>query len=369
MKNAEDELEKALSMISTAYLNGRIDALELAARMDEIGRAARDACSTLDGFEQSPERLPGELEARVSNGSRELNYHHAFLDDVLRAISPHDLVLIGADTGAGKTDLVTAIARENARRGKRVFYFALEAEPMEIERRIKFAVLSEWAIQKQAPNVGDLNFSDWYRGKCEHIVGKLNDEADRFIREKLAALHTYYRGSKFDYQDLRKLFLAIQDRADLVIVDHLQYLDLPEDSDENRGYKRTVQMIRDLVLGSGKPVILVAHLRKRDTRARRIVPDIEDFHGSSDIIKVCTRAIMLAPARSMPSPNPQLANTFIHVPKDRVGGATGLVALHEYHRGLRAYSNRYKLGRPSASGTEWEELEAGTAPRWAKRCQ
>ncbi len=369
MKDAKDELETALSMISTAYLNGRIDALELAARMDEIGRAARDACGSLDGFEASPERIEGEAEARIAAGSRELNYHHSFLDDVLRAISPHDMILIGADTGAGKTDLVTGIARENARRGKRVFYFALEAEPQEIERRIKFSILSEWASQRGVPGVGDLTFADWYRGKCEHIVGKLNDEADLFIRDKLAALHTYYRGSKFDYSDLRKLFLAIQDRADLMVVDHLQYVDLDDATDENRGYKRLVQMVRDLVLGAGKPVILVAHLRKRDTRARRIVPDIEDFHGSSDIIKVCTRAIMLAPARSIPSRNPQIANTFIHVPKDRVGGATGLVALQEYHRGLRSYSRNYKLGRPSPSGTEWEELEPGAVPRWAKGCR
>lgn len=364
-----NELEQAAAMISTAFSNGRIDALELAARMDEISRAARDACASMDGFEQAPARLEGEADARVELGGRELSYHHAFLDDVLRAISPHDMVLIGADTGAGKTDLVTAIARDNARRGKRVFYFALEAEPREIERRIKFSILSENALRSNVPGAQDLNFSDWYRGKCEHIVGRFNAQADAYIAEKLATLHTYYRGSRFDYEDLRKLFLAVQDRADIAVVDHLQYIDLPEDSDENRGYKRTVQMIRDLVLGAGKPVILVAHLRKRDTRARRIVPDIEDFHGSSDIIKVCTRAIMLAPARSMPSPNPYIANTFIHVPKDRVGGATGLVALCEYHRGLRSYSTKYRLGRPSANGQEWEELEPGAVPRWAKGCR
>jgi KaiC/GvpD/RAD55 family RecA-like ATPase len=366
--SGKSELDTALSIISTAYLNGRIDALELAARMDEIGRAARDACGPMDGFEQSHERLEGEVEARVENGGRSLNYHQSFLDDVLRAITPHDMVLLGADTGAGKTELVAAIARENARRGKRVFYFALEAENREIERRIKFAILAENAIRASVEKAHELNYSDWYLGRCENIVGRFNAEADEFIRRKLPTLNTYYRGSAFDFDDLRKRFLAVQDRADLVIVDHLQYIDLPDDSDENRAYKRTVQMIRDLVLGAGKPVILVAHLRKRDVRARRIVPDIEDFHGSSDIIKICTRAIMLAPARSMPSSNPQVANTFIHVPKDRVGGATGLVALQEFHRGLRTYSTRYRLGRPSANGQEWEELEREQIPRWARGC-
>jgi KaiC/GvpD/RAD55 family RecA-like ATPase len=364
-----NELEQAAALISSAFSNGRIDALELAARMDEIGRAARDACESLDGFRPSPERVEGELEARVEMSSRELQYHQAFLDDVLRCIAAHDLILVGADTGVGKTDFVTGVARENARRGKRVFYFALEAEPQEIERRIKFSILCEQVDRHGSAVAQDLNYADWYRGKCEHIVGRFNADADALIAKKLATLHTYYRGSRFGFDELRKLFLAIQDRADMVIVDHLQYLELPDDAPENVAYKRAVSMIRDLVLGAGKPVILVAHLRKRDVRARRIVPDIEDFHGSSDIIKICTRAIMLAPARSMPSGHPMTANTFIHVPKDRIGGATGLVALQEFHRGLRAYSTRYRLGRPSSNGQEWEELERDLVPRWAKGCK
>jgi hypothetical protein len=369
VKSEENELEKAVAIITTAYANGRIDALELAAEMQRLGKIARDVCEGVDGFANTPERIVGELGERVESiGPREIPYHHAFLDDVLRGILPHDLILVGADTGAGKTDLVTGFARENARRGKHVYYFALEAEPKEIERRIKFSILAEFAERAGSVMLQDLNYPDWYRGKCEHIVGKFNLEVDELIDRKLSTLHTYYRGSRFDFEDLRRLFLAIQDQADLVIVDHLQYLDLPEDSDENRAYKRTVQMIRDLVLGAGKPVILVAHLRKRDVRARRIVPDLEDFYGSSDIIKVCTRAIMLAPARSMPSERPFAANTFIHVPKDRLGGATGLVALHEFHRGMRSYGAKYRLGRASANGQEWEELEARDRPRWARRC-
>jgi hypothetical protein len=364
-----DELEQATALISSAFSNGKIDALELVARMDDIGRAAREACGSLDGFEPSPDRLEGELDGRLATAARELQYHQTFLDDVLRSIMPHDLILVGADTGAGKTDLVTGIARENARRGKRVFYFALEAEPQEIERRIKFSILCEHVERHGSALAQDLNYADWLRGKCETLVGRYNADADAVIAKKLATLHTYYRGSRFGFDDLRKLFLAVQDRADVVVVDHLQYLDLPEDAPENVAYKRAVQMIRDLVLGAGKPVICVAHLRKRDVRARRIVPDIEDFHGSSDIIKICTRAIMLSPARSMPSGNPMTANTFIHVPKDRVSGATGLVALQEFHRGLRAYSTRYRLGRASANGQEWEELERESTPRWAKGCK
>jgi hypothetical protein len=361
----QTELERAVSLISAAYANGHISALELAAEMDRIGKIARDACGQVDGFGPAPERIAGELEARIADGKDQILYHNAFLDDLLRGISKHDLVLVGAETGAGKTDLVTGFARESARRGKRVKYFALEAEPMEIERRIKFSMLGEFVDRHGSGSRGDLNYPDWRLGLCEHVVGKFNIEVDEIFSKKLSTLHTYYRGSNFGNEDLRRLFLAVAADADLVIVDHLHYVEV-SDEDENRGYKRTVTMIRDLVLGAGVPCILVAHLRKRDRNVRRIVPDIEDFHGSSDVIKVCTRAILLAPARAMPSSNPMTANTFVTVAKDRIGGATGLVALHEYHRGLRSYSSRYRLGRQK--GDEWEELPANERPRWAKRC-
>ncbi len=363
----QSDLEKAVAIISAAYANGRIGALELAAEMDRIGSIARRACSGTDGFGKAPDRVFGELGERVDNAERMLRFHNAFLDDTMRGILPHDLVLIGAATGAGKTDLVTGIARENARRGAEVSYFALEAEPREIERRIKFAILNELCEHHGVQGRDRLNYPDWYIGKCEDVVGKLNAEADAIMAKKLATLHTYYRGSKFDHEDLRRLFLAEQSRTDLFIVDHFHVMDMPEDTDEFRAYKKTMQVIRDLVISAGVPMILVAHLRKRDMRAKRIVPDIEDFHGSSDLGKICTRAVLLAPAHSVPSGNPMTANTFVHVPKDRIGGASGLVALHEYHRGLRSYATRYRLGRPVDGWTDWEELKPEARPRWAGR--
>ena len=56
-----------------------------------------------------------------------------YLDAALHGIKPNDLILIGASSGAGKTELCTHIAKTNAKLGKRVRYIALEAEKNEIE--------------------------------------------------------------------------------------------------------------------------------------------------------------------------------------------------------------------------------------------
>ena len=73
-------------------------------------------------------------------------------------------MLIGAETGAGKTALATAIAKNNANAGRRVYYIALEAEPKEIERRIKYELITEFAARDNLPEKYDLTYVDWYRG-------------------------------------------------------------------------------------------------------------------------------------------------------------------------------------------------------------
>lgn len=315
-------------------------------------------------FQSSADRVKGEHVERVERGKTEIPYHHGFLDDLLRGIATNDLIVLGAETGAGKTEFARSVAASNAKSGRRVYYFALEAEEREIERRTKFQIIIEIAARAGFREWDRVNYPDWYRGKLEDVFGEHNEAADRQFALEYRNLHTYYRGSKFDHDDIKRLFLAIQSDAELIILDHLHYVDI-EDENENRGFKKTVKMIRDVALGIGRPVILIVHLRKRDLRSKSIVPDIEMVHGSSDIAKICTRAVMLAPARSMQHADPGKSNTFFYVPKDRVGGTTGLVALCTFERNLRRYHERYTLGRMSADGSEFEPLE-GNLPRWAK---
>jgi replicative DNA helicase len=317
-------------------------------------------------FESVATRVKGETDERVERSKNELKYNHAFLDDLLRGIAVNDLIVLGAETGAGKTEFARAIAASNAKQGRRVYYFALEAEPKEIERRTKYAIMLQLLEMNGHPRRQEVNYPDWYRGKCEDICGEYNEKAERAIALEYSKLHTYYRGSKFDHEDIKRLFLAVQSDADLIILDHLHYVDI-EDENENRGFKKTVKMIRDTALGIGKPVILVVHLRKRDLRAKSIVPEVDMVHGSSDIAKICTRAVMISPARSRPSSDTGIANTFFYVPKDRVGGATGMVALCRFDLRTRSYATQYELGRPSFDGSEFEPLEYTQIPRWANR--
>jgi len=344
-------------------MNARAKLEQLDSERSLSALASHDADDGL-GFESMASRVQGELAERKSYGERALSYHVPFLDDLLRGIAPHELVLVGAPTGAGKTDLVRIIAQSNARHGKRVHLFALEAERSEIEQRTKYGILAKLAAHA-GRDIDALNYRDWYFGRCEHIVGDFNAIADRQITSDYRTLQTYYRGARFDLRTLERLFKAIQRDTDLIILDHLHYVDLDGDGD-NTEYARMLKLIRATALEIGKPVILVAHLRKRDLRDRSVVPAIEAFHGSSEITKVVTSTVMLSPARVIQDRAKWFESyTFLHVPKDRMGGASGYVAACAFDRRFKGYASTYTLGRLNAAGDEWTELSVGERPSWA----
>jgi replicative DNA helicase len=316
------------------------------------------------GFVSMPERMKDERADRIAKGKRSLPFYHAFLDDYLHGIMPNDLILLGAESGAGKTELARWIAASNAARKHRVFYFALEAEAREIERRTKFQVICDLLFKHQI-RIDGLSYLRWYRGEIEAQLSDINAEAEEIVAERYSTLFTYYRGSKFDHDTVRRLILAHQDSADLFVLDHLHYVDV-DDENENRGFKHLVKIIRDVSIAIDRPVVLVAHLRKQtDQRRPRLVPTMHDFHGSSDILKIATDAILLAPAWSVPSSRTGYVNTFFSIPKAREAGATNLIACCPFDTRRRIYDDRYTIGRESKG--DFEPLGTTEAPRWARR--
>lgn len=315
-------------------------------------------------FRPMGDRIAGELERRQALAARALNYHHTFLDDYLRAILPHDLVLLGAPPGVGKTNLALAIAAANARAEMRAHFFALEAEPDELERRMKYSMLAYELLAARSPRFGDLNYTDWYLGRCEEFCGPLNAIVDRRIAAELATMFTFYRGQKFGAQDLTRAILEVSDESDLIVIDHLHYVDAEENEDENRAVTDLIMTIRDLTLRIGKPCLCVAHLRKRDERVHKLMPSLYDFHGTSNLTKVCTHVVTLERALDVEAPKWYLLPTYVAISKDRRSGAPPYVALQNFDVRTRAYQDEYTLGR--ASGRKWEELKLGSVPGWAR---
>lgn len=317
-------------------------------------------------FAASSKRLEGEAAERRQLVARELSFGVGFLDAICRGILPHDLVLIGAHTGAGKTALASVIALSNALRGKSVYYFALEAEPREIERRLKYSLLASRAAKENVKGWMDMNYADWYRGKFPEVDAAFGGEADQSIAKTFATLNTFYRGTEFTINDVERMFKAVSSQADLIVLDHLHYVDTDDDIGENASVKRIVKKIRDVSLATGIPCLVVAHLRKSDRSRPRLVPTVDDFHGSSDISKIATKAILLSSARDQPHERKSMANTYMSVAKDRMVGAQHIVGLVAFDLRTSTYEHTYSLGRLSFQGDAFEPIPMNEYPNWAR---
>jgi replicative DNA helicase len=321
------------------------------------------------GFKKSSEWLEGEREERLERSSRILSFCVKFLDEALGGVFPNDLVLVGGASGEGKTALLAAIAQENAKKKKRVHYFALEAEKREIERRMKFREISNLVYSSDdckhlRPR---LNYIDWYSGKLENAIGqKVEAAVAKIVAEKFCTMSTFYKEGNFGIEELSKNLLAIQDVTDAAFLDHLHYVEIDDDN-EHRGLRAIVQRLRDIALMLGKPIFVGAHLRKKDRKGGALVPDLDDIMGTSDTPKVATKVIMIARARDQESPQPHLWPTYVYAPKCRMDGTrTRYGAVLLFNARLQAYEDEYQIGTFSPGLDKFEFIDQGKIPNWAE---
>lgn len=315
-------------------------------------------------FQPAADRLATEHIHRKRLAEKVIPFNVAFLDDVALGIYPTDLIVVSAASGAGKTTIAALLSQLATAQGRVVHFFALEAHRAEIEQRMLFREVVDVCREKIGKHVR-LTFGEWLYGKA-CIPDAVEEEARSRLAEQTLGLKTYYRERDFTHEDITRLFLSIQNETDLIVLDHLHYVD-SDDANENRALKATAKAIRDAALGMEKPVIVVAHLRKKDRSNPRLIPEKDDVHGASDIVKVATKVIMLAPARDQQSSDPSVSSTYVQVVKDRFQGENGFAAVLQYDLCTLRYRDPYILGRLNFAGDEFEPTPSNVMPSWAKR--
>lgn len=313
-------------------------------------------------FKSSSERIEGMLQKMREDRLKTLRFGISYLDAATRAIFPSDLVLIGAPTGVGKTELCLHIALANIEDGKKVHFIALEADKNEIEKRMVYAlVVRQFYDDAARPHLQfKMNMANWVRGDfSEHPkIIEYEKIAVEYLSKTLGGLFTFYKADKFDVDDLTLNIFSVASKTDLVIVDHIHFFDW-EASDDNRAIKEIAKATRQLSQVLNKPIILVAHLRKRDKNNKEIVPSIDEFHGSSDLSKIATKVITMARG---PLDSSGKEVTYFRVCKNRIDGSiTRYVGRVLFDYKKRAYDEKIKL---SDSFDKFQELSV--YPWWAQ---
>lgn len=307
-----------------------------------------------------------EIEHRRKNVAR-LKFGVEFLDDALRGIFPDDLILLGAPSGVGKTQLCCNIALANMINGKKVHYIALEASEFEIERRLKFPLVMErYFADDHKPSIGKrVTYSDWLTGEHIDALWEYEQDAAKFFKDAYKDLFLFYKQDKFGLAELCKEVSLCADETDLILIDHVHYFDFDDDN-ENRAIREIAKMVRTLAIEEQKPIILVAHLRKKDRQNADLCAGLEEFHGSSDLYKIATRVITMSPGLMTPT---GCYETYFRIPKNRLdGGVTRFIARELFNPKKGTYeSGAYKLGwAESKMGQPFSELTKDIRPDWAR---
>lgn len=318
-------------------------------------------------FRSSADNSFPERAARELTKGKAMRFGVEFLDDALRGIYPDDLILLGAPSGIGKTQLCCNIAYANIEDGKRVHYIALEASEYEIERRLKFPLVFErFMSDPNRPKLQRrLNYPDWLMGAFTAELKDYEQSAAEFFETAFRDLHVYYKQDNFGVSELIQSVMHASGQTDLIIIDHVHYFDFDDDN-ENRAIREIAKTVRSLALEEQIPIILVAHLRKRDKQNEDMCAGLEEFHGSSDLYKIATKVITIAPG----GPD-QFGNfrTFFRIPKNRIdGGVTRFLGLEFFNPKKGAYElGKYQIGWADLKRKEGFGAIDGTyRPDWAR---
>lgn len=239
---------------------------------------------TIDKFITFGDLLVDAQAERTSiNIDNMCKYWIGILDDYLWGIWQSELVLIGAYTWVGKSDIAYNVALSNAKRGKKVLMFTLEWDIYEMAYRY---------LQRQISRDGE-----WAVKTTEYRFN-LKDNTDRETKA-ISSTHKWildnilvFKKSKIPNVDqLIKYIHEWRDSVDMIIIDHLHYLDLSGWGSEQHELGRVMRALKTTTDIIRKPIVLVSHLRNTNDHTKD--PTIFDFHWSSNIGKEGTTAILL----------------------------------------------------------------------------
>lgn len=235
------------------------------------------------------------------------NFGVKVLDDVLIGILKKDLIVIGADSGVGKSELCLKIAINNAMKGKKVALYFLEGGSTEAIARIKWQLICDKYFTNKMSGL-DMNYRKWRMNMIkEPLMDKLEEECHDYFESKVKNNLMMYDSPNGltlkDFTDSLDYFLQPEEgfeddpfsykhKCDLIIIDHLQYFSLTNPKNELIEQAQILQKVNQICHNYKIPVILASHLRKKDKD--RGLPSQEDFYGTSNIPKMSSISITMS---------------------------------------------------------------------------
>ena len=330
-------------ILSIANRIGSVDAEKLSGEfhteIDKLNALGKNDSNNLDRaflltVKQAIERQNRDL-AKV-NPNKLCKYSVKCLNDTLIGILPSELVVVGADTGIGKTQIANDTAKVNAMAKRKVCLFSLEGDKNEIISRYKYEIIAREYFKN--PTGIPMSYLLYITNSLKGIE-KMETRAEEELMQMDGYLRIYgKREHSLTIDTLVQQLERIKD-AELIIIDHLHYFSLFDETSEAQQLADIMRQIKDLTEQRGIPVVLISHLRRK-TKDRK-VPTNDDFHGSSSIAKHATTTILFTPHfEEKPTTG---CPTIISIGKSRNGVRTDIGFRDIFDLNLRKYEDQYEL--------------------------
>ena len=307
------------------------------------------------------------------------------LDDALFCINKGELVVIGADSGIGKTEIAIHIASHNAKQGKKVALYHLEGGYREAIARMKWKDICQEFYRKNYGTWVDIDYRKWsvnfeqdriltdieakiwndYKDKYSKNLYIYHSPDDLTITDFLASLLDFHSletaAGNFYKDDQRRNGFDL----DLIIIDHLQYFSLDQNESEITEITNIIRQVKKVTDNYKIPVVLISHLRKK--AKDRGLPDQQDFYGSSNIPKIATTAITITPKMNSEDFSRQIYPTWFRVVKSRIGIRSSMAILSNFDGRKKEYENTYSIYKVNSDGySSNDPITESELPKWAK---
>lgn len=307
-----------------------------------------------------------ELVAFADERRRNINPHDiceyplGCLNDFLFGILPSELVVVGADTGIGKTYFSNELAITNAKAGRKTYLISLEGDRDEVINRWKYKLIAN-EFYKNKYYGKTISYALFVTNRLTEFES-FNDEANAEILKLEDKLEIFDKSNEFTIDTLTNQIELIKHDAKLVVIDHLHYFSMFDGENENAQISMIMKKIKMLTEDYGIPVVIVSHLRKK-TKERGF-PDNEDFMGSSNIPKVSSTSIIITHLPTMHKDG--LYATGVRVTKSRNGMKSNIAFKLMFDITTQKYNDNYELLRVADSGLVFDMKEI-EIPTWARK--
>lgn len=333
-----------------------------------------------EGFKkEADERLNTDVSKLCTYGIKPL-------DDALFCINKGELVVLGADSGIGKTEIAIQIASHNAKNGKKVALYHLEGGYREAMARMKWKDICQEFYRKHYGTYVDIDYRKWsVNFEQDRVLTQIEAEIWKNYKDKYRDnLYLYDAGGDLTLTDFlaslldfHSLYTAAENYGkekgrsagfdlDLIIIDHLQYFSLEQNENEITEITKIIRAVKKVTEDYGIPVVLISHLRKK-TKDRGL-PDQQDFYGSSNIPKISTTSITITPKINSEDFANQVYPTWMRIVKSRIGVRSSFAILADFDGKKKEYNEYYSLHKVNSDGFPCDDaMTDSELPKWARQ--